>query len=115
MPARKLVLASLGETPSTRAKELLAAANLLSFSASMPLRYSAAASKSGAFMLGVLLGDELPIADTLVGMAAAKPISAARTRVARMMNPLSLGWSPKFTTGGEWPQLNLLVQALDLT
>jgi hypothetical protein len=57
----------------------------------MPLRYSAAASKSGAVVLGVLpLGAEF-IAMLAAGMAANRPMKAVRTAIARIKRPLSLG------------------------
>src|SRR6185369_5828146 len=51
-PARKLTLASVDATVRTFANAFLASANLLAFRASIPARYSAAASNSGALMLG---------------------------------------------------------------
>src|SRR5690242_838619 len=93
MPARKFALASVDATCSTLPNAFLASANLLAFKASIPLRYSVAASKSGVLMLGaddmlpplLLALTEALVASRMTLVAA----SAERVKVADIGTPFS--------------------------
>src|SRR5918996_4171005 len=115
MPASSCVFASSGATPRTLAKHFFASANCCDFSASIPLRYSSAASNWGTLRLGVDVAPvepELPIANVIAGMTASMQLSAARAaKVACIEVPLLPGVDPRITIPGEWRQLNHMVQA----